>query len=211
LRQQGERTLRLGDFADVEKTTRAPAATEAWLGGRRGVAVGATMEPYHRIDYWASWAHAVVEKFQAEVPDGIRYEVLFDQSSYTNERLANLVWSLLGSAALVVGVLFFMMGVRSALLVATALPLTVAMALGGLNVLGVPLHQTSITGMGRTKKRAFGGPIRPEVTTPRGTSTWQDRRRRTQRPRDVASLPEAEAPRADALVVKPQARSSEGR
>ncbi len=147
LRQQGERALRLGDFADVEKTARAPAATEAWLGGRRGVAVGATMEPYHRIDYWASWAHAVVEKFRAEVPDGIRYEVLFDQSSYTNERLANLVWSLLGSAALVVGVLFFMMGVRSALLVTTALPLTVAMALGGLNFLGVPLHQTSITGL----------------------------------------------------------------
>ncbi len=35
--------------------------------------------------------------------------------------------------------------------------------------------------MGRTKKRAFGGPIRPEVTTPRGTSTWQDRRTRRRR------------------------------
>lgn len=147
LRQQGDEALRLGDLALVEKTAREPAATEAWLGGRRGVAVGVTMEPYHRVDTWATQARAVVEAFRPEVPDGVRYELLFDQSAYTEERLANLVGSLLFSATLVVAVLFFMMGIRSAILVAAALPLTVSMALGGMNVLGVPLHQTSITGL----------------------------------------------------------------
>jgi multidrug efflux pump subunit AcrB len=147
LRQQGDHALRLGDLALVEKTARAPAATEAWLAGRRGVAVGVTMEPFHRVDTWAARARDVVEAFRPEIPDGVRYEILFDQSAYTEDRLTNLVGSLLGSATLVVAVLFFMMGIRSALLVATALPLTVAMALGGMNVLGVPLHQTSITGL----------------------------------------------------------------
>jgi len=147
LRQQGDQALRLGDLALVEKTAREPAATEAWLGGRRGVAVGVTMEPFHRVDIWAARARSVVEAFRSEIPDGVRYEILFDQSAYTEERLTNLVGSLLGSATLVVAVLFFMMGIRSAILVAAALPLTVSMALGGMNVLGVPLHQTSITGL----------------------------------------------------------------
>lgn len=147
LRQPGDAALRVGDLARVEKTVREPAAAEAWLDGLRGVAVGATMEPDHRVDHWAARARAVVAAFAEEVPPGVRYELLFDQSVYTEERLAGLVANLLGSAAVVVAVLFFMMGVRSAALVTVALPLTVAMALAALHALGVALHQTSVTGL----------------------------------------------------------------
>jgi multidrug efflux pump subunit AcrB len=147
LRQQADRALRIGDLAQVEKTVREPAAAEAWLDGRRGVAVGATMEPDHRVDRWAARAHEVVEAFRAEVPPGVRYALLFDQSVYTEQRLVGLGWNLAGSVAVVVAVLFVTMGVRSALLVSAALPLTVLASLAALNVLGVPLHQMSITGL----------------------------------------------------------------
>lgn len=143
----GGQALRVGDLARVEKTVRTPAATEAWLHGRRGVAVAATMEPNHRVDRWAANAHRVLEDFRSLVPPGVTYEVLFDQSVYTEERLATLVSNLATSALLVLAVLFVLMGVRSALIVAAALPLTLAAALAELNLLGVPLHQTSITGL----------------------------------------------------------------
>lgn len=143
----GGQALRVGDVAAVEKTVRTPAASEAWLHGRRGVAVAATMEPNHRVDLWADAAHRVVEDFRSVVPDGVAFEVLFDQSGYTEERLGTLASNLAGSALLVLAVLFVLMGVRSALIVATALPLTVAATLAELNFLGVPLHQTSITGL----------------------------------------------------------------
>jgi multidrug efflux pump subunit AcrB len=143
----GGQALRVGDVAQVEKTVRSPAASEAWLHGRRGVAVAATMEPNHRVDVWADRAHEVVEGFRSVVPAGVAFEVLFDQSSYTEERLGTLASNLGGSALLVLAVLLVLMGVRSALIVATALPLTVAATLAELNALGVPLHQTSITGL----------------------------------------------------------------
>ena len=48
-------------------------------------------------------------------------------------------------AAVVVIILFFMMGLKLALLVASALPLILLMALPVLNILEVPLHQISLT------------------------------------------------------------------
>ncbi len=146
-READGRLLRVGDIARVERGALEPARSAALLDGLPGVAVGATMETGKRVDLWARNTRAVIEAFGSEVPRGVRYGILFDQSEYTEERLADLVGNLLLGAAIVVGVLLVMMGVRSALIVACALPLTVAAVLAELNFLGVPLHQTSITGL----------------------------------------------------------------
>jgi len=143
----GGQLLRVGDVALVERAVREPAATEAWLGGRRGVAVSATMQSDRRVDLWADDVHAVVEEFGRLVPEGVGYRVIFDQSVYTQERLGTLVGNLLLGATIVVLILFLLMGLRSALIVGSALPITVCMVLAELNFLGVPLHQTSVTGI----------------------------------------------------------------
>jgi len=141
------RILRVGDLAHVERAVREPAESYALLGGLPGVAVGATMEGSQRVDLWSHRARQLVEEFGAEVPRGIRYETLFDQSVYTEGRLRGLVGNLVLGVGIVVAVLFVMMGWRSALVVATALPLTVAAVLAELNWIGLPLHQMSITGL----------------------------------------------------------------
>ncbi|MGH0038491.1 MAG: efflux RND transporter permease subunit [Myxococcota bacterium] len=139
--------LRVGDLADVQKTYREPASSIALIDGRRAVAVAATMETNTRVDLWSREARAVVDGYRAEVPAGLELRRVFDQSRYTEERLGTLVGNLLLGSSIVVCVLLLTMGVRSALIVASALPLTVAMVLAELNVLGIPLHQTSVTGL----------------------------------------------------------------
>ena len=74
-------------------------------------------------------------------------EVVFDQTRYTNERLAELGLNLLAGALVVVVVIFFVMGWRSSIVVASALPLTAAIALFGTALTGGALHQISIFGM----------------------------------------------------------------
>ena len=148
IRQSSDgRLLRLGDIAEVSKTVLDPPLSIALLGGRRGVAVGATMDGGQRVDRWSEKAHAVIEAFREDVPTGVRLELLFDQSIYTNERLGSLTRNLVLGSAIVIVVLVFMMGLRSALIVAIALPLTLAMVLAEFSLLGVPLHQTSLTGL----------------------------------------------------------------
>ena len=74
-------------------------------------------------------------------------EVVFDQTRYTNERLTELGMNLLAGALVVVVVIFFVMGWRSSVVVASALPLTAAIALFGTAITGGALHQISIFGM----------------------------------------------------------------
>jgi multidrug efflux pump subunit AcrB len=77
----------------------------------------------------------------------VRAELIFDQSIHTKERLGSLTENLLVGAAIVIVVLFFMMGWKSAFLVASALPLTLLMVVSLLNAMSVPLHQISLTGL----------------------------------------------------------------
>ncbi len=139
--------LRVGDIALVSKDVKDPPRTIAIIDGTRAVAVGVTAEPDQRVDLWAQKARAVIASFEAELPQQIIVETVFDQSRYTEERLANLAINLALGALIVVLILIVTMGVRSAFLVGSALPMTLALVLAELNALGVDLHQMSVTGL----------------------------------------------------------------
>ncbi len=139
--------IRVGDIAQVSKTPRDPPETMAIIHGHRGIVIAAKMETNRRVDRWAASARTIVDDFTRLLPPGVKAEIIFDQSIHTDERLGGLVDNLLIGAAIVVVVLFFMMGLRAAIIVASALPLTVLLILPSLNALDVPLHQISLTGL----------------------------------------------------------------
>ncbi|MEM7588039.1 MAG: efflux RND transporter permease subunit, partial [Acidobacteriota bacterium] len=139
--------LRLGDIATLERAPRQPRGELALVGGRPGVLVAARVEANQRVDLWARNANAVVDRFERELAGGVGVERVFDQSFYTLSRLGTLVQNLILGGCIVVGVILFTMGWRSALLVAAAVPLSASSVLFGLNLSGVPLHQISVTGL----------------------------------------------------------------
>jgi multidrug efflux pump subunit AcrB len=105
------------------------------------------VESDYRIDRWAVVARDKVQQYAESLPRGVGLEVVFDQSRYTEQRLDNLLENLgLGAVAVVV-VMFVMMGWRSALIVSLALPLSSLMVLAGMQFLGIPMHQMSVTGL----------------------------------------------------------------
>ncbi|MEM8712668.1 MAG: efflux RND transporter permease subunit, partial [Planctomycetota bacterium] len=145
--ESGASFVRLGDIGTVRKTEVQPTKSAALIDGEPGIVVAARMEVGRRVDVWADRAKAVTEEAIAGLPSGINGEILFDQSRYTRERLGDLVSNFLIGALLVMVVMFFTMGWRSAILVGSALPLTTLMVLQGLRTIDVPLHQMSVTGM----------------------------------------------------------------
>ncbi|MEO0660261.1 MAG: efflux RND transporter permease subunit, partial [Planctomycetota bacterium] len=140
------RLVRLGDVATITKGERDPRIDRALIDGDAGVVVAARMEVGRRVDLWAADALRVTNETLAALPSGISGEVLFDQSRYTEERLSALATNFGTGVGLVILVLLFTMGWRSAVIVGTAVPLTTLMVLHGLRTLDVPLHQMSITG-----------------------------------------------------------------
>lgn len=139
--------VQLGDIAAIRKDIRRPSYDLALVAGKPAVTVAAFVDSDYRIDRWAADARRVIADFSDRLPSGVGIEIVFDQSRYTEERLAALLMNLALGAAAVVVVLLFMMGWRSALIVSLSLPLSSLMVLAGMNLLGIPLHQMSVTGL----------------------------------------------------------------
>lgn len=144
---EGGQALRLGDLAAVRRGLAEPPGEIALFQGRPAIHVAARMGGGLRVDGWAAAAREAVADFAAGLPPGIEAAIAFDQSGYTEQRLAEVTRSLLLGLAIVVAVLFLTMGWRSALVVGLALPVTALLALGLFRPLGLEIHQMSVIGM----------------------------------------------------------------
>ena len=138
---------RLGDIALVKKGIKEPPSDIAIIDGRPAVALAVLMESSQRIDQWAETTRQTLEEFRTRLPGGVDLQLIFDQSHYVENRLNGLFENLLLGALCVMGSTFFLMGWRSALVVGSSLPLSILMVFGGMRVLGIPLHQISVTGL----------------------------------------------------------------
>lgn len=139
--------LHVGDIATVHKRWQEPPAQIALHDGRRSLLVAVRTEQDVRLDRWAEQARATAVGFAAEIDPRIALDTVFDQSGYTAERLGGLASNLLAGAAVVVLVVWLMMGWRPALIVGSALPLSAGMSLFGLTLFDEQIHQMSIFGM----------------------------------------------------------------
>ncbi|MFQ3613298.1 MAG: efflux RND transporter permease subunit [Cyanobacteriota bacterium] len=137
----------VGDIAQVRRGIREPLAAKAVLDGKSAVVVAAQVESQERVDEWAVRAHALLRTVQERLPNGIRLQVVLDQSRYVQARLNTVLGNLLIGAGLVIGVTLVIMGWRSSLIVGLALPLSCLMVFGSMKAMGIPLHQISITGV----------------------------------------------------------------
>ncbi|MEM6394124.1 MAG: efflux RND transporter permease subunit, partial [Planctomycetota bacterium] len=139
--------VRVGDVAEVRRGWEQPVVEVGLSAGRRTVFVGARLGEGQQVGEWAARAREVVADFAAEVGGAVEVETVFDQSRYTEERLGELGLNLVLGAGVIVVVVVLTMGLRSALIVGTALPLVSALTLFGVLLNGGSLHQMSIFGM----------------------------------------------------------------
>ncbi len=147
LNAAGGQVVTVGEIADVRKDWQDPPEDIVYDDGRRSVLVAAQTRRDVRVDDWAEAARQIVADFSASSAAGVDIEIVFDQSTYTEERLSTLSGNLLAGAALVALIVFVGMGWRAAIVVGAALPLSAALTVFGLSVAGQQIHQMSIFGM----------------------------------------------------------------
>lgn len=139
--------MRLGDVAQVSRTTRSPADEIAIIDDKQAVVIATRMLPEVRVDQWTAQVHNALDQFCTTLPSNVTHHVLFDQNSYTETRLSELLTNILLGFVLIVGVLLLTLGWRSALIVAASLPLTILFTLSVMKYYGLPIHQMSVTGL----------------------------------------------------------------
>ena len=143
----GGTVLRLGDVARVDRGPRLPLGEAALHGGRPAILVAAALEDGLQVDVWAGQVRAELAAFAPQVPGGLTMELVFDQSTYTADRLAEVGMNMAVGVGLVLAVLLVTLGLRAALIVALILPLVTLATLFTMNVIGLPIHQMSVTGL----------------------------------------------------------------
>lgn len=139
--------LRVGDIAEVRRGVVEPEPELAFVDGRRAVIVGTRIDDGLRVGRWSARVRQELDAFEKELSEGLELRLIFDQSTYADERFQSLLGNLGLGVVLVVGILFFSLGPRAALLVTLAIPLTILLSLTLMNALGLPIHQMSITGL----------------------------------------------------------------
>lgn len=140
-------TLRLGDIAEIARGPRLPADELALQDGQPAVLVAAKLEDGLQVDVWATGIRAALDRFDTTLPAGMEARLVFDQSTYTAERLAEVGANMALGVGLVVAVLLLTLGLRAALIVAVILPVVSLASLATMNAIGLPIHQMSVTGM----------------------------------------------------------------
>lgn len=125
------RFVPLGNIADISKGVEMPVRSLTLVDGKPAIALGALVQSGRRVDRWSAAFERELEKIAAELPAGVRLKTLFQQNEYVESRLGSLLMNLMLGALAVVGVVWLMMGWRSAIVVGAALPLSSLLVLSG--------------------------------------------------------------------------------
>jgi multidrug efflux pump subunit AcrB len=117
------------------------------LDTRRAVMVAVEMRDGKIIRDFNEDVMKVVETMKSRTPEGLEFRVLSDQPTAVEHRIHHFVRCFIEAVVIVIIVGLFLMDWRSALVLATAVPLTVAMTLVGMQLLHIPLQQISIASL----------------------------------------------------------------
>lgn len=137
----------VGDIARVYRAEQTPPRAVAITNGRDGILLGVAMDEGLQVDQWSADFEIFLNDFRAEAPAGLLVETAYDQASYTQERLSDVIANLAIGVSLVLVVLLFTLGIRAAAVVAVILPLCTLISLVLMNQIGLPIHQMSLTGL----------------------------------------------------------------
>ncbi len=140
----GDRVVRLRDLADIAWS----AEEERYLGrfnGERAVFVTASMKDNQNVFAVRDAIYERLPQFETALPSHIRLERGFDQSANVDRRLSRLQFDFTIAIALV-ALTLLPLGLRAAGIVMISIPLSLAIGLAALYLVGFSLNQLSIAG-----------------------------------------------------------------
>jgi multidrug efflux pump subunit AcrB len=139
--------VRLRDVATVAMRP-ADETHRARFNGQRAVFVTVTQREAENIFDVLSAVKAALDDFRVQdLPAGIAMHEVFDQSESVDERVSGFFANLLQGILLVGGVILLALGFRASVIVMCAIPLSILMAIWGLDLTGYGLQQISIVGL----------------------------------------------------------------
>ena len=140
------RIIYVEDIANVIQTDALPTHTASY-NGTRSVFVSVVQRKGSNIIEVLDNVKQEVELFAEQLPDDTSFAYVHDQSLSVEKRLNDFMSSLLFGLLLVAGITLMTLGFRSAFVIVVAIPMSILIALGWLDLTGFGLQQMSIVGL----------------------------------------------------------------
>ncbi len=115
--------ITISDVAEVRRVFRDDSSI-AWINGRPGISVGALRTPGVNALQGVEKVKAVTEAFKPQIPASIAVTYTQDQGDFAQTMVSEVEGNILTALVLVIIVVVSALGIRSALIVGLAIPVT---------------------------------------------------------------------------------------
>jgi multidrug efflux pump subunit AcrB/outer membrane protein TolC len=140
------RPVHLGDFATVERRYADPELAVR-VDGETTVLLAIEMQEGHNIVTFGDEVRARVAQLRATLPPDLVIEPIADQPAHVQHRMIEFGREFLITLAAVILVTVLLLPLRVAAIAAVAIPITVAITVAILNLVGIELHQVTFAGL----------------------------------------------------------------
>jgi len=140
----GDRTVRLGDIATVERGFNDPAAPRMRFMGEDAIGIAVAMHEGGDILKLGKRLEAEFARLQETLPAGMELRKVSDQPRAVRDSVGEFVKVLAEAVIIVLLVSFVSLGFRTGLVVAVSIPLVLAMTFIAMDQFGIGLHKISL-------------------------------------------------------------------
>lgn len=140
----GDKTIQLGDVADVYRGFSQPAQPRMRFMGENGIGIAVSMRKGGDIIALGKNLETEFAQLQKILPLGMKLQKVSDQPVAVQRSIHEFVKVLAEAVIIVLLVSFFSLGFRTGLVVAFSIPLVLAMTFAGMSLFDVGLHKISL-------------------------------------------------------------------
>lgn len=140
----GNKTILLGDVAEVYRGFSEPAQPRMRFMGENGIGIAVSMRKGGDILALGKNLQSEFSRLQDTLPAGMQLEKVSDQPVAVKHSVNEFMKVLAEAVIIVLLVSFFSLGFRTGLVVAFSIPLVLAMTFAGMHYFDVGLHKISL-------------------------------------------------------------------
>ena len=140
----GDRVVRLGDIATVKRGFVDPPTPMFRVNGKPAIGLAIAMRDQADILTLGKNVRAEMDKIRATLPVGIEPVLVADQSSIVDHAISDFLTSLYQAIAIILVCSFVSLGVRPGIVVALAIPITMALVFTVMNGMHIDLQRVSL-------------------------------------------------------------------
>ena len=137
----------LEDIATVYRDYEDPATQRARVNGKPAIIISISMTEGGNIVDLGARLDQEIPIIEAQYPHGVSLQKLFYQPDYVNRDVAKFMSNLGQAVIIIVTVLLVFLGFRTGLIVASMVPIVIALSFVAMNIFGITINQVSLASL----------------------------------------------------------------